>query len=238
MTANEPPEAQHEPVQRLIAKIEVPAEAIGLATVLHEIPTIAVEGEQLVPSWQDQVPYLWVTDSDFTAFEDAVANDPTVLSIQQVATFNSGSLYELEWADTDHHLRAWLRQAEIPLLEAEAYGETQTWQLKLRIASRDQLTALQKYCEDNAFAFELLRLYSLDAPKMGQYNVSPKQREALVTAYKMGYFEIPRDCNLSDVAEVLEISTRATSERLRRGETNLLATTLLIAHTATTGFHT
>lgn len=231
MTANDQPTAEHETAQRLIAKIEVPAEAVGLATVLDNISTIVVEGEQLVPNWHNQVPYLWVTNGDLAAFEDAVADDPSVTSIQQIATFDSGALYELDWATEDHGLRVWLRQAEIPMLEAEATGETQTWHLKLRLSTRDKLTDLQNYCEEQGFDFQLLRLYSLATPKMGEYNVSPKQREAFLTAYKMGYFEIPRECQLSDVAEQLGITTRSASERLRCGETNLLTNTLLIGHT-------
>lgn len=230
MTPNEPPPDNDQTPQRLIAKIELPAEAVGLATVLNELSTIVIEGEQLVPNWDDQLPYLWVTNCDHAAFEDAVADDSTVVTLQEVATFDSGNLYELEWAEPEQSLRAWLRQAEIPILEAEGFGETQTWQLKLRIISRDQLTHLQEYCEEQDVAFELLRLYSLDAPKMGQYNVSPKQREAMLTAYQMGYFEIPRGCKLSDVADDLGIAPRSVSERIRRGELNLLTNTLLIGH--------
>lgn len=232
MTPNEPPDNDETP-QRLIAKIELPAEAVGLATVLDELSTIVIEGEQLVPNWDDQLPYLWVTNCNHAAFRDAVADDPTVVTIREVATFDSGNLYELEWTEPEQSLRAWLQQATIPILEAEAFGETQAWQLKLRITSRNQLTNLQKYCEEKDVAFELLRLYSLDAPRMGQYNVSPKQREAMLTAYQMGYFEIPRGCKLRDVADELDITTRSVSERIRRGELNLLTNTLLIGHAET-----
>lgn len=230
MTPNKPPPDNDETPQRLIAKIELPAEAVGFATVLDELSTIVVEGEQLVPNWDDQLPYLWVTNCNYTAFEDAVTDDPTVDIIQEVATFDSGNLYEIEWAKSEQNLRTRLRQAEIPILEAEAFGETQAWQLKLRITSRNQLTNLQEYCEEQDVGFELLRLYSLDAPKMGQYNVSPKQREAMLTAYQMGYFEIPRGCKLRDVADELDIATRSVSERIRRGELNLLTNTLFIGH--------
>lgn len=233
MTPNDQPES-NESGKRLIATIELPAEAFGLATVLQQVTTLVVEGEQLVPNWDEQLPYLWATNDDLTAFEDAVADDPTVTRIQQIATFDSGSLYELDWANTKPSVRTWLREAQIPILEAEATAETQDWQLKLRLASRDQLTALQEHCESNGSRFELLHLYTLEAPKMGQYNVSAKQREALLTAYTMGYFETPRECTLSDIAERLDIAPRSVSERMRRGENNLLANTLLIGYTPVT----
>ena len=68
----------------------------------------------------------------------------------------------------------------------------------------------------------------MSEPKLGQYNVSEKQREALVLALEMGYFEIPREATLEAVAERLDISTKAASERLRRGQTNLLNDTLTV----------
>lgn len=229
MTANDST-ADDETVQRLVAEIEVPAAAIGMAATLRDAPDIVVEGDQLVPSWDDQLPYLWVTDGDLTAFEDAVADDPTLTRCRQIASFESGSLYDVEWLDADRDLRTWLRRNEVPILEAEASGTTRVWLLKLRLASREQLTDFQAYCDANDIDFDLLRLYPLEAPKVGQYSVSAKQREALLTAREMGYFEIPRECKLSDVGDRLGISTRSASERLRRGQKNLLDDTLRIGY--------
>ncbi|WP_435177128.1 helix-turn-helix domain-containing protein [Halorussus sp. AFM4] len=234
MTANDS-SPDDETVQRLVAEIEVPAPAIGLAATLADAPDVVVEGDQLVPSWEDQLPYLWVTDGDLAAFEDAVADDPTVAGCERTASFDSGSLYDVEWADADRGLRAWLRRNEIPILEADASGATGEWQLKLRLESRDRFTDLQAYCDAEDIGFDLLRLYPLEAPKVGQYNVSEKQREALLAAHEMGYFEIPRECKLGDVADRLGISTRSASERLRRGQANLLTDTLRIGHSATRG---
>lgn len=237
MTVNDSP-SDDEAVQRLVAEIEVPAEAIGLSATLQRATDTVVEGDQLVPSWNDQLPYLWMTDGDLTAFEDAVADDPTVTECRQIASFETGSLYDVDWFDTDRGLRAWLRRNEISILEAEASGAPREWQLKLRLASREQLADLQAYCDDHDLNFTLLRLYPLEAPKAGQYNVSKKQREALLAAYEMGYFEIPRECKLEDVADRLDISTRSASERMRRGQTNLLTNTLRIGHSVEGGADT
>ncbi|QLH79688.1 helix-turn-helix domain-containing protein [Halosimplex rubrum] len=50
------------------------------------------------------------------------------------------------------------------------------------------------------------------------------QREAIRTAHRMGYFEIPRTATLSDVAAELDISASSCSERLRRAQTHLVET--------------
>ncbi|WP_436928455.1 helix-turn-helix domain-containing protein [Halosimplex halobium] len=50
------------------------------------------------------------------------------------------------------------------------------------------------------------------------------QREAIRTAYRLGYFEIPRTATLDDVAAELGISASSCSERLRRAQTHLVET--------------
>lgn len=52
--------------------------------------------------------------------------------------------------------------------------------------------------------------------------MSPVQRETLLTAYRQGYFGIPRRTNQADLAEELEISDSALSQRIRRGVSKLI----------------
>ena len=74
-------------------------------------------------------------------------------------------------------------------------------------------------------------------PKMGQFNLSEKQRETLVTALEMGYFKIPRESTLDEIAKTLDISTNSTSERLRRAQTNLVSNTVTIGQPAGIGIN-
>lgn len=57
--------------------------------------------------------------------------------------------------------------------------------------------------------------------------LSPQQRDALLTAYRQGYFEVPRRTTLSELADTVEISDSALSQRLRRGTGALVEQTLL-----------
>lgn len=47
-----------------------------------------------------------------------------------------------------------------------------------------------------------------------------------MTALEMGYFEVPRSAELTDVADELDLSPNAVSERIRRGEANLFRSAL------------
>lgn len=53
-------------------------------------------------------------------------------------------------------------------------------------------------------------------------SITPKQREALNVALEAGYYESPRESDLSTLAERLDISESAISQRLNAAETKLV----------------
>jgi hypothetical protein len=57
-----------------------------------------------------------------------------------------------------------------------------------------------------------LRTVPDDRPEL----LTPVQRRTLVVAIEQGYFEIPRQSTLDDLAADLGVSKQAVSERLRR----------------------
>jgi hypothetical protein len=203
----------------------VPAAAFPLGETLSRLD-VRVEFEQIVPVSENPLPSLWITDGDLDAFEEVASADSSVESARCIATLNHGGLYAVEWADPGSSLLEWFDGGDGTILQLD--GERNEWHLKLRVESRSALGSLQDRCEEHDLEFKLVRLYRLTEPKMGQFNVSEKQFEALTTALEMGYFEIPRDATLEDVADALGVSKRAASERLRRGHTNLLHNTLLV----------
>lgn len=56
--------------------------------------------------------------------------------------------------------------------------------------------------------------------------ITDKQREAMECAREMGYYETPRKADLGDVAEELDISESAASQRLNAAETKLVTSFL------------
>ncbi|WP_135304923.1 helix-turn-helix domain-containing protein [Haloarcula amylovorans] len=212
---------------RLIVEFTVPADTFVLAQTLQAVPDIIVELEQFVPTSGDEFPYLWVTDNgNYTTIEEHAADDPTIATFSRAADLNGGALYEVEWADTETPILEWLQAHDVVVLEAE--GNDDEWTFKLRVTSRTVLRDLQTYCDDHDIPFELIRLYELTDPKIGQYNITSKQREILLAALEQGYFEIPRETRLKELGDAVGITKRAASERLRRAHTNLVSNTLRI----------
>ena len=44
----------------------------------------------------------------------------------------------------------------------------------------------------------------------------------MAVALRRGYFEVPRDCTLAEVAETLEVDKSSASETIRRGTARVL----------------
>lgn len=57
----------------------------------------------------------------------------------------------------------------------------------------------------------------------GDIGLTSEQYEALTEAIQYGYFEIPRDISLVELAAELDISHQALSERLRRAYRTLIS---------------
>lgn len=53
-------------------------------------------------------------------------------------------------------------------------------------------------------------------------DLSPRQREALVTAFDAGYYEIPREATTAELGDALGVDRRTAEEHLRRAENKLL----------------
>ncbi|CCQ32242.1 bacterio-opsin activator HTH domain protein [Halorhabdus tiamatea SARL4B] len=74
--------------------------------------------------------------------------------------------------------------------------------------------------------FHLHRLFQSDSDDIDEYGLTAQQHNALAVAYDEGYFEIPREATLEDLADELDTTTSALSELLRRGQRRLVGRTV------------
>ena len=236
LTESDPPETddrprdEHQPDDEpmVIFEFAVPAETLVLEQALGEFPDVVVELEPLVPTNNSPLPYLWTNGGQRPAFRAAVADDPHVDRIRRVATFEEGVLYGIEWADDADGLFDWIENQHEETAVLRGQGHDDEWILQLRFPDREQLSEFRTFYQDREIDLRPIRLYDLKHHKFGQYEVTAKQREALLRALEMGHFAIPREATLEEVADSLDISARALSERLRRGQTALVRNTLSV----------
>jgi hypothetical protein len=100
----------------------------------------------------------------------------------------------------------------------EAHGRD-NWLFRIRFNDHESLSAFSEYCQIHDIRLNVRRVHNLTADELNRdpFDLTDEQREALELALERGYFEVPRQATLSDLAGDLDVSQQAVSERLRRG---------------------
>jgi predicted DNA binding protein len=195
----------------------------------HTIGTIPRGSIRVVPhSATDPETGLFffrVEEVDAEAFERALAADPTVEESALAIESDADRVYRLSHTAETELLSP--RVAEVGGLMLEARSRDQGWVVRLQLPDRDSLASLWEHCEKRGMTFELERLYRQgEWESEGATGLTAAQREALLRAYREGYFEEPRETSQEEVADLLDISSTAAGGRIRRGMSKLIETTL------------
>lgn len=218
----------------VIAEFTVPAEAFALWQTFEAVPDVTVEVERLATHSREWVmPFVWVSSGDIDAAEDALRTDPCIAELQAMDAGEAVREFNVEWSEGVQQLVDQIVDQHGIVQEAEAVDGT--WYLNLKFVDRDAVGDFQAYFDDQNSDFELQRIYDGTPPRERDYDLTPEQREVLVTALASGYFAVPRKAKSSDLAEELGISTNAISQRLRRATGNLTRSTLEVASTGEPG---
>lgn len=99
------------------------------------------------------------------------------------------------------------------------------WRQTGWFADRDAFRKFSSFWQRNA-DFRLHRLTQDGESEPPGNGLTDRQHEALRIAYEMGYFDIPRQASLEEVAAELDLSPSSVSERLRRAQTQLIEETV------------
>ena len=100
------------------------------------------------------------------------------------------------------------------------------WAVQARFPDRSSLLTFREDLVADGFDVEVKRMREDEDEASTQFGVTDPQREVLLLALERGYYTVPRNASLSDLAADLDISSQAASERLRRGTQTLVANTL------------
>jgi hypothetical protein len=212
----------------LIAEFSLRSPDLVLASALAAAPNVTVELEQQMAAEFDAPVFVfWAFAGDFERLEAGLDRDETVTEYTVIEELGDRQLYRarLDCEDACAIYPVYQRLGASPLA---ATGSADGWQRRVRFPDRDAVVEMRKYCADNDVDFRLNRLYTPgDSALEDEFGLSPEQRHALVTAERVGYFEVPRDVALAELGEELDISGQSASERIRRGVSELVSNTLL-----------
>lgn len=208
------------------ATVSISSNGFALGQAFTEVPRMEIEAERIAGHSREWVmPCLWAAGGDFDSFDTALQNDPSVDEIVTAEPFGEEKFYQLEWADpVKQHVDA-IVDREGTILKADARNGD--WRLRIRFATQNQFDDLKEYLVDAGISFELLDISQTWTPRQEIGGLTAPQRNALVAAVEKGYYHIPRETTVEEIARTLGISPQATSERLRRGTDQLVRNILI-----------
>ncbi len=199
----------------VITEVRIPPDEFELGQILRLDGASAIEIETLVPSDGETVPLFWVYDPVGNEFLDTVRRYPTVTSVTEVDVFEDRTLFRLGWDASQDRLFQCILNHEGQILSAT--GTREIWDFELRFPHHEAMSRYQSCCENAHISSKPVRVYNpTDLGAGPWYGLTGPQREALMLAIAMGYYDIPRGCTTAELADELRISDQAVSERLRR----------------------
>lgn len=210
----------------IIAEISIRADQFLLGQIIAEHDGLLVELERVVPADKRIMPYIWGYGSDLEAFEAAMAESPNVESITALDQYDDRALYKILWEDPAEQLITGITRSDATILEAHSDEE---WIFRIRFEDHSGLAQFNRYCADHDIRYQLNRVSSLSEqpPDGHDFELTDAQYDALVLAAERGYFKVPREVGYDELADELEVSVQALSERVRRGADKVLRAALL-----------
>jgi predicted DNA binding protein len=198
----------------VLTEIRACASTVGFGDLLADVRAEFVDLEPSVPVGSDQVPLLWLHGRDQESISRELSESDVVETAVQVEDGGTRGLYWIEWADSDPVLSA-IR--EVGGLLRGGAGDRTDWQFSIQFRDPDDFTAFKQTCADSSVEVTLDRVKYGKTEEGADDTLTPEQREILQLAAHKGYFDVPRQCILDDLATELGISDQAASARLRRG---------------------
>lgn len=210
----------------VIAYLRIPSDSFELGRIMAMDLDTTVELESMVPLGERAVPLFSVFDHASTAFEEEIRDHPSVERLEEMSRHNGQVVYALDWNISRDVFFAGVIETDAHLLSGK--GTTETWEFELRFPSHESLSEFQEYCSNAHISLELGRIYNPSRPGSGPwYGLTAAQKDTLVRAVRGGYYSIPRQMSTQELADALDVSDQAVTERLRRAIVALVENTLI-----------
>ncbi len=206
-----------------VFRLEHPALALTETVRLDQSAVVnPIRGEGTDPTADRYLFSVW--SEDYSRFEAGLADDPTVAAYEQVIALDGEAFYAIRY--TDHAILFSTEVARCNGVVLDMENDGTAWRFKVwlpdRAAARDLWTAATEAELD----VELVRVNEHGSIIEANYGMTEAQRDAVLTALDLGYFDEPRGITLAELADELDISEPSASRLIRRGLKRLVTASI------------
>ncbi|MFP8952595.1 bacterio-opsin activator domain-containing protein [Natrialbaceae archaeon A-arb3/5] len=211
----------------VIATVAVPAADFPLGSLLTPDQETTVTVETTVPTSEGVMPYLWVPSADADSIVDALEESASVESASVIDEMDQTVLVKIEWNGSVNGVLEAIQGSDA--IVTNATGTDEWWTFRLRFPSYEGLSTFYTDCTDRDISLELVQLHEAVGPESElRFGLTAAQRDLIIAAHETGYFDVPRRTTLVDLGDRFGVSDSAVSQRLRRGLTALIDSTLVV----------
>ncbi|RLM87920.1 helix-turn-helix domain-containing protein [Halobellus sp. Atlit-38R] len=190
--------------------LELP-EQVWVSTLSKQYPDAEFTVLAAMPTGETGVGLVEITADDIKPIVTTVDRYDSVVSVTVLEAQADRALVQFE--TTEPLLIRSLSEAGVPLeLPITIVDGEVTLELT---ASREKLSELGTLLDQFGIPFELLSITrSIDTQSL----LTEAQYDLLETAIERGYYDTPRTCTLTELADAVGLAKSTTSEKLHRAE--------------------
>ncbi|APX95634.1 helix-turn-helix domain-containing protein [Natronorubrum daqingense] len=207
-----------------IAEIQLVHDNLALAPTIARYPDVTFRREYEETTDDETFQFVSVFSDEYETLESAMEADHTVSNPTRVATFENRAIYRMT-RETDLEIVP-PRCAEGGVFVFTITSGERGWIARVHLPDRETLSAFRAWSRERNMSFRVTQLYDLSASDAGTYFLTEQQHEILLMAYYTGYFDIPRGITQDGLADRLNVSDSAVSQRIRRAVSELIGATL------------
>ena len=201
------------------ARFELPATEFALVGLFERVPDAAVELEPAVASPDDHALLMIEADAH-RAVDAALRSSPSVAAVERFGREEHRARYRVTW---EGHARRVLRGLLAEgLTLTRLHGASGRWKLRVLAPDRAAIARAYEVLEDLGCDPNCRSITRFGDGLANPAGVTDKQRKALTRAFELGYYDVPRDITMEELASDLGISHQALSERFRRAYKGLI----------------
>jgi predicted DNA binding protein len=202
-----------------IGEITLAPDEFAFAETIEALPELELRIESVVAEESTEtVPLIWFSKVDHDLVERELAADRTVDDFDRLLEKPEEGkwLYRIQYADATQPICQTVHANDGAVLEAGM--DNGRWSLRLLFPHREGLSGAVTDFEERGVRVDVKRMVEADQDGTLEMTatLTEPQQEAIAEAYRQGYYDVPREISLEELARKLEISHQALSERLRR----------------------
>ncbi|SIR72799.1 Predicted DNA binding protein, contains HTH domain [Haladaptatus litoreus] len=175
---------------------------------------LEIELERIVPLREGIIPLFWVEGGERENIKATLQEDSLTESAEYLTRADDRYLFEIRWVPEVDSLIQPMIESRAEVLRGK--GDVNEWEFRLQFDDRPQLAEFREMCQDNDIQIQLDALYNPVMPVEKGGTLTDQQFDVIETAYQRGYWDIPRNVTLGELADLIGISSNACSQRLRR----------------------